>query len=102
MRETRKAVCALLNTLGHPPTRPRLCGPAQTPGGRPATVVASAGPSGGRRRELMKGRRRVAAHGLALALGLASVAAGQSGPWDATQTTRPLGWATVFAAPPLR
>jgi hypothetical protein len=47
----------------------------------------------------MSARRRIAAHGLALALGLASVAAGQTGPLDATRTTRLPGWATVFAAP---
>jgi hypothetical protein len=46
--------------------------------------------------------RRIVAHGLALALGLASVAAGQTGPADATRESRHLGWATVFAAPPLR
>ncbi len=53
----------------------------------------------------MNARRRIAAHGLALALGLASVAAGQSGPVEATRDAsplRPLGWTTVFAAPPLR
>lgn len=50
----------------------------------------------------MNARRRIAADGVALALGLASVAAGQSGAWDATRDARPLGWTTVFAAQPLR
>jgi hypothetical protein len=49
----------------------------------------------------VNGKRRIAAYGLALALGLASVAAGQSGPWDATRDARPRRWNTVFVAPPL-
>jgi hypothetical protein len=49
----------------------------------------------------MTARRRIAAHGLALALGLASVAAGQSGSLDPARGARSLGWTTVFAAPPL-
>jgi hypothetical protein len=50
----------------------------------------------------MTARGRIATHGLVLALGLASVAARQSDPWNATRDARPRGWATVFAAPPLR
>jgi hypothetical protein len=50
----------------------------------------------------MNAKERIATHGLTLALGLASVAAGQSGSWEPTRDVRPRGWATVFAAPPLR
>jgi hypothetical protein len=44
----------------------------------------------------MTARRRIVAPGLALALGLASVAAGQVVPADATREARHLAWATVF------
>lgn len=44
---------------------------------------------------------RIAAHGLALALGLAPAAAGQTGPLDPDRDARPLGWTAVFVAPPL-
>jgi hypothetical protein len=47
----------------------------------------------------MTARRRIVAPGVALALGLASVAAGQVVPVDATREARHLAWATVFAAP---
>jgi hypothetical protein len=50
----------------------------------------------------MTARRRIAAHGLALALALASVAEGQTGPSDPTRNARPLSWTNLFAAPPLR
>ncbi len=50
----------------------------------------------------MTAGRRIAAHGLALTLGLASVAAGQTDPQDPIRDVRAPGWPTVFAAPPAR
>lgn len=47
----------------------------------------------------MTARRRIVAPGLALALGLASVAAGQVIPAHATREARHLAWASVFAEP---
>jgi hypothetical protein len=47
----------------------------------------------------MTARRRIVAPALALALGLASVAAGQVVPPDGTSEGRRLAWATVFAEP---
>ena len=47
----------------------------------------------------MNARGWIAAHGLVLALGLASVASGQPSPAAATPGARQPGWATLFAAP---